>query len=374
MHKIPLFDLSRQHKKIKEKVFDSWKEVFEENRFTSGPETKIFEDKFAQLCKTKYSLGVHSGTDSLILALKSANIKNGDEIITTPCTFSASSDCVFHVGAKPVYIDVLKENGNINPDLIEPAITKKTKAILLVHLYGIPCEMTKIKSIAKKHNLIIIEDSSHAHGSLYKNQPVGSFGLAGCFSLYPSKSLGALGNAGIITSNKLSFIEKARMYANHGIKSMKNKYTHHLHGYNKLIDNIQASALIHKVPSLQRTINKKIKIANKYNKAFNKLGHPGMIWSESVKPSLYVYSVQVKKRKKIIDHFNEFGIDTGIYYPIPLHLQPSMEKLGYKKGDFPNSENFFNKTLSIPLYAELTDDEIDYICHAIEKINPKDIN
>lgn len=368
MKNIPLFDLTRQHKSLKEKILNSWEEVYNTNSFTSGKETKLFEKKYAKLCKTKYALGVHSGTDSLIITLKAAGIKSGDEVITTPCTFTASADCIVHVGAKPVFVDVKSDTGNINPQEIIKKITSKTKAILLVHLYGIPCEMNHIMEISRRNNLIIIEDASHAHGSIYKGKPVGSFGLAGCFSLYPSKSLGALGNAGIITSNNYTFIKKARMYANHGIKNLENKYTHHVSGFNKLIDNIQSAALIHKLPNLNKTIKRKIEIAKKYNKAFSRIRLKGMIWPNSIVPSLYIYSFQTKNRDKIIKHFKKNGISTGIYYPTPLHLQPSMEYLNYKKGDFPNAEKFFKQTISLPIFPELTDKEVNKIIKTIVKI------
>lgn len=368
MKPIPLFDLTRQHIMLKEKIINSIKKVYDSNSFTFGDETKLFEKEFANLCDTKYAVGVHSGTDALILALKALEISPSDEVITTPCTFSASADCIVHVGAKPVFVDVDSRTGNIDHTKIEQAITKKTKAILVVHLYGIPCEMDEIIIIAKKHKLKIIEDASHAHGSLYKNKPVGSFGDIACFSLYPSKSLGAIGNAGVITTNSNSIEKKVRMFANHGIKSFDSKYTHHVNGFNKLIDNIQSAALIHKLPLLKQTINKKLEIAKEYNKAFKSIEANGMIIPDYSSPSIYVYAFQTKNRKKIQDLFSQYQISTGIYYPIPLHLQPSMKFLGYKKGDFLNAETFFNQTLSLPVFPELSQEEIARICTVIKEI------
>jgi len=364
---IPLFNLKRQHQDLEQKIFAAWKIAYNKNAFTSGTETVKFEQLFSKICQTKYSLGVHSGTDSLIISLKAAGIKEGDEVITTPCTFSASADCIVHVGAKPVFVDVNPDNGNIDPKEIIKKINPKTKAILLVHLYGIPCEMDEIVNIAKEKKLIIIEDASHAHGSLYKGKPVGSFGLAGCFSLYPSKSLGALGNAGIITSNNASFIKKAAMLANHGIKDIDKKYTHHLNGFNKLIDNLQSAALLVKTPLLKKTIETKLKIAKKYNQTFSQIDMTGMPWPEYTNPSIYVYAIQAKNRNKLKKHFEENNVGTGIYYPIPLHLQPSMKKLGYKKGDLPNAEKFFGQTLSIPIFPELQKNEIEHIIAVIKK-------
>ncbi len=366
--KIPLFDLSRQNKPLQKKILASWKKNYLKNEFTSGPETIEFEKNFAELCQTKYSLAVHSGTDSLIIALKASGISAGDEVITTPCTFSATADAIIHVGAMPIFADVDPETGNIDPDSISKKISKKTKAILIVHLYGVPCDLEKITKIAKKNNLILLEDASHAHGSLYENKPVGSFGLAGCFSLYPSKSLGALGNAGIIVSSNKEFIDKARMFANHGIKTPQTKYTHHLNGFNKLIDNLQSSALLHKLPLLPETISKKTELTHQYNQAFIKAGMKGMFLPKNTLPSIYVFAFQTSNREKIQKHFQKNDIETGVYYPTPLHLQPSFSFLGHKEGDFPHAELFFAQTLSLPIFAELKKSEIKRIIKAIETI------
>jgi len=363
--KIPLFNLALENNPLKIKIMKSWSEIYDNNSFTSGKETIKFEKDFSNLCNTRYALGVHSGTDSLIITLKAAGIKSGDEVITTPCTFTATTDAIIHSGAKPIFADVDQKTGNILPDEIENKITSKTKAILLVHLYGVPCEMDKIKKIAKNHKIFIIEDSSHAHGSLYKGKPVGSFGLAGCFSLYPSKPLGSMGNAGVITSNNKAFIDKARSYANHGILIHKNKYEHFRVGFNKLIDNLQSAVLIHKIPTLKQKIVKKISIAKKYNEAFSKIDEPGMYWPNNTEPSLYVYSIQTKKIKEYREHFSKHSIEANSYYPIPLHLQPSLKFLGYKKGDFPNAEKFFSQTLSIPLFPQLTESEVNHIVKTI---------
>jgi dTDP-4-amino-4,6-dideoxygalactose transaminase len=371
MHTIPLFDLHRQHSTLKSKILATIEKVYNTNSFTFGPETEEFENSFAKLCNTKYAIGTHSGTDALILALKALDIKKDSEIITTPCTFSASADCIIHAGAKPIFIDVDSKTGNIDPDKIEKAISKKTQAILLVHLYGVPCEMDKIIKIAKKHQLKVIEDASHAHGSIYKNKPVGSLGDIACFSLYPSKSLGAIGNAGIITTNSKSLEKKVRMYANHGVKDFSKKYTHYVNGYNKLIDNIQSAALIHKLPLLKKTIKIKLQTAQKYNKALKLIGVNEMYWPKGTKPSLYVYAFQTNNRNIIQKHFANNKISTGVYYPTPLHLQPSMNFLGYKKGDLPNAEQFFKQTISLPIFAELTEQEINKIVITIQKMHTK---
>lgn len=366
--KIPLFDLNRHNKPLQRQILAGWKKNYQKSEFTSGPETVEFERKFAEFCKTKYALAVHSGTDSLIISLKAAGISRGDEVITTPCTFSATADAIIHVGATPIFADVDLKTGNISPTTIKQKITNKTKAVLLVHLYGIPCDLQEITDLIKEKNLILLEDASHAHGSLYKGKPVGSFGLAGCFSLYPSKSLGALGNAGIIVSSNKHFIEQARMIANHGIKNSQTKYTHHLNGFNKLIDNLQSTVLLHKLPLLPKVIEKKLQIARLYNEAFIKNGMSGMIIPDHSQPSIYVFAFQDKNRDEVKKHFEKLNIDTGVYYPTPLHLQPSFQFLKYKMGDFPNAEKFFAQTLSLPIFPELKNSEIKRVISAIKTI------
>ncbi len=366
MKKIPLLDLQRHLKPLKPDILRRWSNILRDSEFTHGKETSTFEKNFAKLAGTRYAVGVRSGTASLLVALKAAGIKLGDEVITTPMTFSATADSIILSGGTPVFVDVLPATGNIDPNKIEAAITKKTKAILIVHLYGVPCEMDQVCHIAKKHNLLLIEDASHAHGSLYKNKPIGSFGIAGCFSLYPSKTLGSLGNAGVITSSNAAFIKHARAYAHHGILDPQNKYLHQMVGYNELIDNLQSAALNTKMQLLNKAIVRKRTIATAYNKVFTKHNLPGMVWESSAAPSLYVYAVQIKKRKSFVSFMTKKGVGTGVYYPIPLHLQPSLKFLGYRKGDFPHAELFASQTVSLPLFPELTKTEVTYICKTLE--------
>lgn len=366
MKTIALFDLQAETNKIKEEVLLKWEQAITKNEFTYGEYVEALEQKTAQYFGVKESLAVASGTASLIVALKAIGLESGDEVITTPLSFCATADAIIHAQAKPVFVDILEETGNIDPQQIEAAITPKTKAILIVHLYGVPCQLEQIRTIAQRANLALIEDASHAHGSLYRGKPVGSWGQAGCFSLYPSKTLGAFGNAGLIVSNDRNFIEKARMYANHGIKDPQNKYLHYVHGYNELIDNLQAGVVLTRLKTIKQRIQAKRDLAQHYNQVFQKHGHPGMIWSDEVKPSLYVYSVQIKDRKHFVEHMNKHGIETGIYYQLPIHLQPSYRHLGYEVGDLPLAEKFFKQTVSLPLRTDLNSKEIARITQAIE--------
>ncbi|GEM_PF-726064 len=369
MH-VPLFNLKRQLASLEVEILQKFQSCIENTEFTVGAETVAFEKAFAALCQTKYSVGVGSGTASLLIALKAAGISEGDEVITTPLSFAASADTIALAGGTPVFVETLAETGNIDPKSIEQHITPKTKGLLIVHLYGVPCEMDEICAIAKKHHLFLIEDASHAHASLYKGQPVGSFGLGGCFSLYPSKTLGALGNAGVVVSSNKEFIKKVRMYAHHGIADLAHKYSHSVHGYNELIDNLQAAALNVKMRRLRQWIVRKTEIAVIYNRTLQQLNQPGMCFPDNTQPSLYVFAIQVNKRTEFQEFLNKKGIETGIYYPTPLHLQQSFSNrkdLKQVKLSFPLAETFFAQTMSLPLYPELTDLEVEYICQAIKE-------
>lgn len=367
MKNLSLFHLQRQVSQLQDEVLREWQNILHTNAFTYGKATEQFEQKFAKFCQTSYAVGVRSGTASLIVALAAAGLKPGDEVITTPMTFAASGDAITLIGAKPVFVDVLPETGNIDPSLIEAALTPKTKAVLVVHLYGIPCRMDEIVKITKKNHLSLIEDASHAHGSTYHKQKVGSFGLAGCFSLYPSKILGAFGNAGVITSSDATFIRQVQAVAHHGIVDKKQKYRHHFHGYNELIDNLQSSVLNLKMKYLSQWIRRRTEIAEHYNAVFQEMGHPGMMSESDTTPALYMFAVQMKNRTKFQSHMSKKGIETGVYYPVPLHLQKSYADLKYKKGDFPHAERFAKQTISLPLYPELLDSEVEYILQAIKQ-------
>lgn len=366
--KVPLFDLRRQHLKLRTQIIDRWTKLIDQNQLTYGSETHTFEENFAKLCHTKYSLGVRSGTASLFISLLAAGIQPGDEVITTANTFSATADAIQLIGAVPVFTDTEPIYGTISPTEVISKITKKTKAVLCVHLYGVTCEIEQLVNICETNNIALIEDASHAHGTTYKGKPVGSFGLAGCFSLYPSKTLGCAGNAGIITSNDENFIMRAKMYAHHGIKDNESKYIHNLIGYNELIDNVQAAFLNTKLPHLENWITKKKEIAERYNAACQKVNLAPMGWPKHCQPSIYVYAIQVDERENFRKHMANFGIETGIYYPTPLHIQPSYKKLGYKLGDLPNTEKWMDKTVSLPLYPELKEEEIELIIQALLKI------
>ena len=360
--KIPLFDLNSQNSPLKEKFLKELSAAIDKNEFVHGEAIKKFEKEFADYCDTKYCLAVNSGTTALILTLKAMGFGLGDEIITTPCTFSATADAIVWVGASPVFVDVDEKTGNIDPKEIEKKVNSKTKAILLVH----PCQMDEINKIARKHKLKVIEDASHAHGSRYKGKKIGSLGDVACFSAYPSKTLGAFGNAGMITSDNKKFIKKAREIADNGVFDYSNKYLHNLCGINALINNFQAISLSLKLKNLEKEKASRLKVAKTYNRQLEQLGQKAMFWSEEVSPSLYVYAFQANQRAKLKTFLEKKEIGVSIYYPVPLHLQKSFKYLGYKKGDFPRAEKFFDNTLSLPLYSSLSKEKVDYIISSLE--------
>ncbi len=365
MQAISLFNLSRQIKPLQKAFTQVFTEVLAKNEFTYGAASKELEQSFAKFVDCRYALAVRSGTAALIVALKALDLRPSDEVITTPMTFSATTDAIILAGAKPVFADIDPQTGNLDPKAIEKVISKKTRAVLLVHFAGVPCEMDEIISICQRHKLLLIEDASHAHGSTYKGKKVGSFGDAACFSFYPSKAFGALGNAGIITTNKQAILQKASMFAEHGLYG--EKYKHALVGFNEKIDNLQAAFLNVKFPFLPAWIERRLEIAKKYQKVLSAKKVNCSFWPDYAQPSLYVFSIFSKNRDKLSKYLTDHGVGSGIYYPIPLHLQESLKFLSHKKGDFPQAEAYAQSTLSIPLYPELTDEEVDCICDLLKR-------
>ncbi len=366
--KIPFLDLKREYRLIENEVKKEINSILEKGEYCYGQQTDLFEKKFAKLVGCKYCLGTKSGTDSLIIALKTLRIGYGDEVITTPFTFIATAEAIINVGARPVFVDIDSQTLNIDVKKIEQVIGNKTKAVIPVHIYGVCVEMDSLLQIAKKHNLFIIEDSAHAEGSLYKGKPAGSLGNIGCFSLYPSKTLGAYGNAGAIVTNNKKVFEKTKMISNHG--RGKDKDIHELIGLTGNIDNIQAAILNVKLRFFKKWLKRKSQIAQRYNKAFENLSFlkPQKVPS-FCEPSYYVYTVLCEQRDKLARYLMNYGIETKIYYPNPLHLQPSLNFLRYKKGNFPVAEKQVTSILSLPLYPQLTDKEVDFIIKKVKQFS-----
>jgi len=362
---IPLLDLKSQYKSIKPEIQKVINKVIDNGQFILGKNVKKFEQEFAKFIGVKYAMGVGNGTDALYLALRACGVAKNDEIILPVNTFIATAEAITLNGAKPVFVDIDIKTYNIDTQKIEKAITKKTKAIIPVHLFGQPADMSPILKIAKKHKLFIIEDCAQAHGAKYKNKIVGSIGDIGCFSFFPGKNLGAYGDAGIITTNNKKLAQKIYILRNHG---RKEKYIHKIEGINSRLDEIQAAILRVKLRHLSKWNKLRQKNAKIYDKLFKNINN--VITTQIIKDSkvvYYFYVIRIKNRKKIQTKLKKSGISTGMHYPLPLHIQPAYKYLGYKKGDFPNAEKASNEILSLPIYPELTEKQIKFIVNTIRK-------
>jgi len=362
MLKIPFFELQSQYKEIRIEIDREIKDVLDSQFFILGSKLESFESDFEKYIGTKYAVGVGNGTDALFLALKALDIGPGDEVITVANSFIASTLVIEHTGARTTLVDCDPETHQIRIEDLNKVLTKRTKAIIPVHLYGAPCDIKAVMKFAKKNNLYVIEDCAQAHGATVEDKKVGTFGDMGTFSFYPAKNLGAYGDGGIVVTNKAKFARKLKRLRNYG---QFKKYHYDEVGYNSRLDELQASVLSVKLKHLDKWNKKRIKIANQYIKAFVNLKTQKLIKnSESV---YHLFVVEVSNRKKFIKYMNDKKISTLIHYPVPIHLQPSLKYLGYKLGDFPNSERISKQIISLPLYPELTNQQIDYIVDSVNK-------
>jgi len=353
MKKYLLVDLYKEYLSQKKEIDETIQAVIKRSAFFLGEDLRKFEKEFSDFLGIKYALGVASGTAALKLALKGLGIGRGDEVITTSLTFIATVEAILSVGAKPVFVDVDDKTLNIDVNKIDQRITKKTKAILLVHIYGVPCQMDMIMKIARKNKLKVIEDCAHAHGSIYKGKTVGTFGNIGCFSFYAAKLLGAFGDAGAVITNDKNLYKEIDMLRNHG-RRIDNKYLHYCLGDTLCLDNLQAAILRIKLKNVKENINKRFQLALNYKKLLENTQIKAMTIPVNTKPSLYTYVIKVKDRFRIQKYLDKQGVVTSIYYPVPLHLQPCLKYLGYKKGDFPILEKACKEVLSLPLHQFLT--------------------
>ena len=363
--KIPLLDLHAEYAEIKDAVDASIRRVVESARFILGEEVASFEQDFAAFCHANYAIGVGSGTDALYVALKTCGVDAGDEVITTPMTFIATSEAISLCGAKPIFVDIDINTHNINPAALEAAITPRTKVILPVHIHGYPADMDPILEVAQKYKLMVIEDAAQAQGAEYKGRRVGSLADLSCFSFYPGKNLGAYGDAGAITTNNPDLAKKARLLRDHGRTS---KYEHQVVSFNWRIDALQAAILHAKLPHLEAWNCRRYEIALRYNRLLENSPAQIPIISEDYGAVWHHYAINVANRDAIQERLKANGIETGIHYPIPLHLQPAYKFLKYVSGEFPNSEVVAQTTLSLPIYPALTDNQVDFIGKSLTQI------
>jgi len=364
---IPFVDLKAQYDSIKDEIDGAIQSVLNNTSFIMGEELKKFEEEFAQFCNVKHAIGVANGSDALILALRACGIGEGDEVITVPHTFISTAEAISNVGGKVVFVDIDPKTYTIDISKIEEKITGRTKAIIPVHLYGQSIDMDTIMELAKKYNLKVIEDAAQAHGAEYKGKKVGSIGDVGCFSFYPGKNLGAYGDAGAVVANSEEIAEKIKLFRNHG--RITKKYEHDIEGYSSRLDNLQAAILRVKLRHLTKWNNMRRRNAKKYNELLNNIGGITTPYEADYAKHvyhLYVIRIEKEKRDKLREELKSKGIATGIHYPIPLHLQPAYNYLGYKKEDFPITEKACQEILSLPMFAELKEKQIIKIVESIK--------
>ncbi|MFC1990732.1 DegT/DnrJ/EryC1/StrS family aminotransferase [Chloroflexota bacterium] len=348
-----------------EDILNDIREFLKVCQFTLGQEVEEFEAKFANLCRTKYAIGINSGTDALFFSLKVLDIGSGNEVITTPNTFIGTAAAIAHAGAKPVFVDV-NTDYNINPDLVEKAITPRTKAIIPVHLTGNPADMSGVMDIARRHNLYVIEDACQAICADIDGKPVGSFGVTGCFSLHPLKNLNVWGDGGVIVTSSEELLNKLRLMRDHG---RKHRDESAFFGYNSRLDTIQAIVANRLMNDLDDITNARIRNAGIYDKALAELGGHVTIppRKNNVKQVFHIYVIQVEDRDGLYQYLLENGIEVKIHYPIPLHIQEATAYLGYKKGDFPVCEAQADSIVSLPVHQHLVQDEISYVIDKIKE-------
>jgi dTDP-4-amino-4,6-dideoxygalactose transaminase len=355
---VPLVDLKSQYQTIKADVDAAFARILENTSFVMGREVAAFEKAFAEYLNAEFCIGVNSGTAALQLALMACDIGPGREVIVPSFTFFATAEAVSVLGATPVFVDIDPVSYTITAEAVEKAITSRTRAIIPVHLYGQPADLDPILALAKRHSLHVIEDAAQAHGADYKGKRVGAMGRGGCFSFYPSKNLGAYGEAGAIVTNDEEYAQRLRLLRDHGSTS---KYVHEIVGYNFRMEEMQAAVLNVKLPHLDGWNNERRARAATYNEQMRDagLGLPReMDYAHHV---YHVYAVQSGKRDELQKRLADAGIQTGVHYPIPNHLQPAYSSLGYQRGDLPVTEQLAERVLSLPMYAELTEEQQNHV-------------
>ncbi len=350
---IPLLDLKSQYQPLKDKMISEISEVLDSQICIGGPKLATLEEQVAALSDCQFGVGVSSGTDALLNSMMSLGIGQGDEVITTPFTFFGTVGCIVRLGAIPVFADIDPKTYNIDPTKIEAVITDKTKAIVPVHLFGQLADMDAIMAIAKKHQLFVIEDAAQAIGSSYKGKKAGSFGDTGCFSFYPTKNLGAVGDAGLIVTNDEALHYRLTIMRGHG---MDPRYYHKFVGANFRLDAIQAAALLVKLPHLESWSKQRQENAAFYDQAFDPELVVTPYISDDCVSTYHQYCIRVSRRDELVAYLKEKQIGCDIYYPMPLHLQECFGDYGWKKGDYPESEKASEDILAIPIYPELTTD------------------
>lgn len=359
---VPFADFTPMHNEIKEEMFNAFQKVYDNGYFIGGEHCERFEKNFAEYCGVPHCVGCGNGLDALHIILKTLGIGEGDEVIVPAQTYIATALAVNYVGAKPVYVDVEPEYYTLNPNLIESAITNKTKAVILVHLYGQVGYFDEVDAIAKKHNLFLIEDAAQAHGAEYKGTRVGALGCAAGFSFYPGKNLGALGDGGAICTVSEKIADISRAYCNYGSRQ---KYVHEYKGFNSRLDTVQAALLDVKLKQLDRWHKGRSKIAERY---LAEIRNP-MITLPSVNPdgvhAWHLFALMALERDRFKAYLANHGINCQVHYPFAMHQHEAYRELGYKNGDFPVAEYNANHEISLPIYYGMTNEQVEYVIKVV---------
>ena len=363
--KVPFLDLKAHHAPLTEEFDRAIREVIESSAFAGGPFVERFEEEFASFCGSSYAIGVGNGTDALWLALLALGIGEGDEVITVPNTFIATAEAITYCKARPVFVDVDPDTFTMNPAELEKSLTKKTKAIIPVHLFGQPADMDSILEFARANGLFVVEDAAQAHGAQYKGQKAGTMGDAGCFSFYPGKNLGAFGEAGAVVTNDPELRKQIQMLRDHG---QSRKYYHSTMGWNCRMDGIQAAILSVKLSHLDKANSLRRKHALEYNQAFAGIDEVLTPFEAKYARHVYhVYAVRVQERDAVLRHLQEKGVGCAVHYPVPVHLQEAGRNLGSTKGAFPIAEKLADEFLSLPMFPELTEEQIEYVGRCVSE-------
>jgi dTDP-4-amino-4,6-dideoxygalactose transaminase len=359
---VPFIDLKQQYLAIRNEILSAVDRVFESTQFVLGKEVSAFEEEFAAYCGVRYGIAVNSGTSALHLALLAGGIGFGDEVITVPLTFVATTAAIIYTGARPVFIDVHPTTYTMDPAHIEAAITPRTKAILPVHLYGHPADMDAVCSIARRHNLLVVEDAAQAHGAEYKGRRCGSVGDLGCFSFYPGKNLGAYGEGGIVTTDNPEFARTIRMLRDWGAEK---KYHHTLKGFNYRMEGAQGAILRVKLRYLEEWTEARRQNAASYKNLLDGTGLYLPSEQQESRHVYHVYAVLTSRRKEFMEALDACGVQTGIHYPVPVHLLPAYSDLNYKPGDFCMAERIASQEVSLPMFPEITQEQINEVGEAV---------
>ncbi len=363
---VPLLDLQAQYRPLREEILAAIERVCDSQRFIMGPEVTAFEDEMARMLDVRHAVAVSSGTDALLLALMALDIKPGDEVVTSTYSFFATAGAVARLGARPVLVDIDETTFNIDPELVEAAITPRTKAIIPVHLFGLGADMDPLIDIAARANIPLVEDAAQAIGATYKSRQLGGLGAFGCFSFFPSKNLGAFGDAGLLTTNDEALATRARLMRTHG---MEPRYYHHVVGANFRMDALQAAVLRVKAPHLPTWTERRRSNAQRYRALFREAGLRECI-TLPLEPAdrrhiFNQFVIRSADRDGLKKHLDERGIGSEIYYPVPFHLQPCFSHLGHHRGDFPQAERAAADSLALPIYGELTAAQQETVVGAI---------